>query len=111
MDDFYAARSSTSPPPPWSNFAPPFSASTLRANVQANHYLGDTQLGLLSRFAQDSNAARAFSTSGESVKKQYRIEAGFEQGLGGGWKLELDGQVEFGDLKGYGGRLMISTRF
>ncbi|WP_257558429.1 hypothetical protein [Sphingobium sp. CFD-2] len=25
MDDFYAARSSTSPPPPWSNFAPPFS--------------------------------------------------------------------------------------
>ena len=25
MDDFYAARSSTSPPLPWSNFAPPFS--------------------------------------------------------------------------------------
>ena len=28
MDDFYAARSSTSPPPPWSNFAPPFSDHT-----------------------------------------------------------------------------------
>ncbi|WP_257555360.1 outer membrane protein [Sphingobium sp. CFD-2] len=27
MDDFYAARSSTSPPPPWSNFAPPFSSN------------------------------------------------------------------------------------
>ena len=25
VDDFYAARSSTSPPLPWSNFAPPFS--------------------------------------------------------------------------------------
>jgi len=25
VDDFYTARSSTSPPLPWSNFAPPFS--------------------------------------------------------------------------------------
>ncbi len=27
MDDFYAARSNTAPPLPWSNFAPPFSFS------------------------------------------------------------------------------------
>lgn len=26
MDDFYTARSSTKPPLPWTNFAPPFSA-------------------------------------------------------------------------------------
>ncbi|WP_166461966.1 hypothetical protein [Paracoccus alkanivorans] len=25
MDDFYTARSSTKPPLPWTNFAPPFS--------------------------------------------------------------------------------------
>ena len=27
MDDFYAARSGSIPPLPWSNFAPPFSVS------------------------------------------------------------------------------------
>ncbi|RMC34165.1 hypothetical protein C9E81_13375 [Paracoccus alkanivorans] len=29
MDDFYTARSSTKPPLPWTNFAPPFSRSLL----------------------------------------------------------------------------------
>lgn len=30
MDDFYAARSRTIPPLPWSNIAPPFSLSVWR---------------------------------------------------------------------------------
>ncbi|WP_232215721.1 hypothetical protein [Paracoccus sp. J55] len=31
MDDFYAARSSTKPPLPWTNFSPPFSVAFLAA--------------------------------------------------------------------------------
>jgi hypothetical protein len=36
VDDFYAARSTTSPPLPWSNFAPPFSG--VNGGVKVGHW-------------------------------------------------------------------------
>ncbi|WP_208646154.1 hypothetical protein, partial [Sphingobium indicum] len=38
VDDFYAARSRTIPPLPWSNIAPPFSPASSNAAWDANEH-------------------------------------------------------------------------
>ena len=40
MDDFYAARSRTIPPLPWTNFAPPFSDAEFEVRNEALKDLG-----------------------------------------------------------------------
>ncbi|WP_199766747.1 hypothetical protein [Paracoccus denitrificans] len=37
MDDFYTARSSTKPPLPWTNFAPPFSCHRIHDALEASY--------------------------------------------------------------------------
>ncbi|RJL02850.1 LuxR C-terminal-related transcriptional regulator [Paracoccus siganidrum] len=60
MDDFYAARSSTKPPLPWTNFAPPFSrqAEALaglaprRTNIEVAVQLGTTEAAVKKRLQE-----------------------------------------------------------
>ncbi|GLK63365.1 hypothetical protein GCM10017635_08350 [Paracoccus kondratievae] len=50
MDDFYAARSSTKPPLPWTNFPPPFSVDHQR-NLVERFFNRITQMrGLATRY-------------------------------------------------------------
>lgn len=86
-------------------------STTLRASAQADHYLGDTRIGLFSRLVEDSSGASTFLTTGEEIEEQYRLEFGLDQQLGNGWKMQIDAQAELGDLEGIGGTLTISKRF
>ncbi len=87
------------------------SNTALRAIAQANHYLGDTRIGLLSRFFENSSEASIFQTTGEDIEEQYRFELGLNQALGHGWRLGVEGQAELGGLQGNGGKMTVSKRF
>lgn len=60
MDDFYTARSSTKPPLPWTNFAPPFSSAEVAGKLaQLGSRLIDSTVKKLSRKFFDNFEAEA----------------------------------------------------
>ncbi|MEP2378774.1 autotransporter outer membrane beta-barrel domain-containing protein, partial [Parasphingorhabdus sp.] len=84
---------------------------TINASVSGYHYVGDTQIGLTSQFGQNSNGESSFLTTGENIRNQYVVEAGFEKAFGDGWILSADGFAEFGDLEAVGGLLKLRKKF
>ncbi|WP_143182699.1 autotransporter outer membrane beta-barrel domain-containing protein [Parasphingorhabdus marina] len=82
----------------------------LHASLTGYHFVGDTQIGFGSSFANNS-AATSFVTTGEDVRHQYVVESGVEHDFGRGWSLSADAFAEFGDLQAYGGMFKLTKRF
>ena len=82
----------------------------IRAALSGYHFVGDTEIGLGSSFANNS-AATSFVTTGEDIRHQYVVESGIEHDFGQGWSLSADGFAEFGDLEAYGGMIKLKKRF
>ncbi|MEZ5655091.1 MAG: hypothetical protein R3E04_04270 [Sphingobium sp.] len=73
MDDFYAARSSTSPPPPWSNFAPPFSDYDAKGRSDWRQKpLSQGIAAKLARFRQFEQQGRPISKALRNLKRLMR---------------------------------------
>ncbi|WP_138921582.1 hypothetical protein [Novosphingobium pentaromativorans] len=71
MDDFYAARSNTTPPLPWSNFAPPFSIERMIARYPELE--GEELNRTLSYLKREASAMdQAMIASNPDIMRQYR---------------------------------------
>ncbi|MDF3856629.1 restriction endonuclease subunit S, partial [Paracoccus pantotrophus] len=81
VDDFYTARSSTKPPLPWTNFAPPFSAGDAPAELYAPAFHFGAQPQPLLQLAEWINGLAfkniAFTDDGLPVVKISEIKNGF----------------------------------
>ncbi len=75
------------------------------------HHFGDTQTVLASQFTSVSNGGLNFTTNGSRVNDQYVIEANVGHRFGDGWTIAAEAEGQFGDLKGYTGRLRLTKRF
>ncbi len=76
------------------------------------HHSGDTQVATFATFTGSTvPTASTFLTSGLDIDSQYFASGGIGYELGRGWTVSVTGQIEFGDLEGFGGALRVGKRF